>query len=72
MNLSIAIAGAGIGGLTAALSLARRGHSVTLVERRSGFAEIGAGVQLSPNAGRVLAELGLAAASGGSPPNRAG
>ncbi|HEX2509945.1 MAG TPA: FAD-dependent oxidoreductase [Microvirga sp.] len=61
-SLSIAIAGAGIGGLTAALSLARRGHSVTLVERRSGFAEIGAGVQLSPNAGRVLAELGLAAA----------
>ena len=34
---------------------------MTLVERRSGFAEIGAGVQLSPNAGRVLAELGLAA-----------
>ncbi|WP_243373814.1 FAD-dependent oxidoreductase [Microvirga solisilvae] len=58
-GLNIAIVGAGIGGLTTALSFARRGHSVTLVERRTGFSEVGAGLQLSPNASRILINLGL-------------
>jgi salicylate hydroxylase len=58
-RLSLAVVGAGIGGLTAALCLARQGHAVTLVERRSGFSEVGAGLQLSPNASRILIELGL-------------
>ncbi|WP_262028527.1 FAD-dependent oxidoreductase [Microvirga sp. Mcv34] len=61
-NLSIAIVGAGIGGLTAALALARQGNAVTLVERRTGFSEVGAGLQLSPNASRILLGLGLGAA----------
>ncbi len=53
----VLIAGAGIGGLTAALALARVGAKVTLIERAPTLEEAGAGVQLSPNAGRVLARL---------------
>jgi salicylate hydroxylase len=59
---SIAIVGAGIGGLTAALALSRSGLDVTLIERRTGFDEAGAGIQLSPNASRILIDLGLGAA----------
>lgn len=55
----ILIAGAGIGGLTAALALARRGIAVTLAEKRTGFGELGAGLQISPNAGHVLDGLDL-------------
>jgi salicylate hydroxylase len=53
------IAGAGIGGLTAALCLARAGWRVTLLERAPLLMEIGAGLQLSPNASRVLKDLGV-------------
>jgi salicylate hydroxylase len=52
------IAGAGIGGLSAALALAQAGFEVTLYERAEALEEFGSGLQLSPNATRVLARLG--------------
>lgn len=59
MNLPLIVAGAGIGGLGAALALARQGHAVTVLEQAAAFGEIGAGLQLGPNAVRVLADWGL-------------
>jgi salicylate hydroxylase len=56
---NVIIAGAGIGGLTAALALAQRGFRVTLLEHAERLEETGAGIQLSPNATRVLIALGL-------------
>ncbi|MCW2308441.1 FAD-dependent monooxygenase [Rhodobium gokarnense] len=56
---SAIVVGAGIGGLTAALCIARAGLSVTLLERASIVREVGAGLQISPNASRVLLDLGL-------------
>lgn len=53
------VAGGGIAGLTLALALARRGFSSVVLERAAALQEVGAGVQLSPNAGRVLDALGL-------------
>ena len=47
---TIFIAGAGIGGLTAALTLAARGFRVVVMERAERLEEAGAGIQLSPNA----------------------
>ena len=55
----IAIAGAGIAGLTAALCFAKRGMTVDLFERAPELQEVGAGIQLSPNATRILAPLGV-------------
>jgi len=57
----VAILGAGIAGLTAALCLAQRGFAVEVIERAQVLSEVGAGLQLSPNAMRVLSDLGLAA-----------
>jgi len=45
--------------MTAALCLARQGFAVVLLEQASGFVEVGAGIQLSPNCSRVLHSLGL-------------
>lgn len=57
--MRVAVVGGGIGGLTAALSLARSGHEVSVFERASRFGEVGAGIQISPNGRRVLHDLGL-------------
>lgn len=53
------IAGAGIGGLTAALALVQRGWQVEVLEQAEALTEVGAGVQISPNGMRVLTALGL-------------
>jgi 2-polyprenyl-6-methoxyphenol hydroxylase-like FAD-dependent oxidoreductase len=53
------IVGGGIGGLATALALSRKGYQVHLLEQASTFAEIGAGIQLAPNASSVLDHLGV-------------
>lgn len=55
----ILIAGGGIGGLTAAVAIAQHGRPVHVLERTSTFSEAGAGIQLGPNAVRVLERLGI-------------
>jgi salicylate hydroxylase len=56
---SVVIAGAGIGGLTAGLAIARRGFRVRMLEAADRLEDVGAGIQLSPNASRILIALGL-------------
>jgi salicylate hydroxylase len=56
---TIFVAGAGIGGLTAALALAAKGFRVVVLEKADRLVEVGAGLQLSPNASRILVDLGL-------------
>jgi salicylate hydroxylase len=53
------IAGGGIGGLATALAVARTGRPVHVLEKSAQFGEIGAGLQLAPNASHVLARLGV-------------
>ena len=59
MDDSVAIVGAGIGGLTAALALIRAGIGVEVYEQAPELKELGAGVQISSNGTRVLYALGL-------------
>ena len=56
---AVAIVGAGIAGLTAALCFARRGIASDIFEQAETLSEVGAGLQISPNAARVLDTLGL-------------
>jgi salicylate hydroxylase len=60
MSPHVLIAGAGIGGLGAALAFSQIGLKVTVLEQSDVFGEVGAGVQISPNAYKVLSDWGLA------------
>jgi 2-polyprenyl-6-methoxyphenol hydroxylase-like FAD-dependent oxidoreductase len=55
----VIVAGGGIGGLAAALGLARKGFRVVVLEQAPEFAEIGAGIQLAPNAWHAIDALGV-------------
>ncbi|MBR0873043.1 FAD-dependent monooxygenase [Bradyrhizobium tropiciagri] len=59
LTRTVIVAGAGIGGLTASLTLAAQGFHVIVLEKAERLEEAGAGIQLSPNASRILVELGL-------------
>ncbi|KAJ9602227.1 hypothetical protein H2200_013347 [Cladophialophora chaetospira] len=58
-DLDIAVVGAGVGGLSAAIALKRAGFSVTVYEAASALGEIGAGIQVPPNSSRILHSWGL-------------
>ena len=56
---NILISGGGLGGLCAAIALAERGFAVTVLEKAAEFTEIGYGIQMAPNATRILKKYGL-------------
>lgn len=58
-QVETAIVGAGIAGLVCALALAQRGREVTLIEAFEAPSEVGAGLQVSPNASHIIEEFGL-------------
>jgi salicylate hydroxylase len=60
--MKVAVVGGGIGGLSAALQLLKAGLDVHVYEQAPRIAEVGAGLQISPNASRLLLRLGLKAA----------
>src|SRR5436190_10099439 len=59
-SLRLAVIGGGIGGLTAALSLFRAGFEVEVYEQAPELTQIGGGINMGPNAARILRRLGLA------------
>ncbi|MGB7241915.1 MAG: FAD-dependent monooxygenase [Sulfitobacter sp.] len=59
MPSDVIVIGAGIGGLAAAIAMARHGHRITVLERAETIQEVGAGLQISPNGLAVLRALGL-------------
>lgn len=59
MDTEVVVVGGGIGGLATAFALAVEGRSVQVLERAAEFTEVGAGLQMAPNATRLLAEWGL-------------
>ncbi|TKA75621.1 hypothetical protein B0A55_04892 [Friedmanniomyces simplex] len=59
LSLDIKVIGAGIAGLACAFALSRKGHKVTVYERNSKLYEYGSGLQMSPNASRIIYQWGL-------------
>src|SRR5579883_1548756 len=59
LNVSIAVVGAGMGGLTVAATLRQAGFDVQVYEQTARFARIGAGIQIMPNATKVLRRIGI-------------
>lgn len=57
--VDVLVVGGGIGGLSTAFALSRRGLRVRVLEQSPEFGEVGAGIQLAPNCTRILAEYGL-------------
>ena len=55
----VIVVGGGIGGLSAALAMTRKGLSVRVLERAAEFGEVGAGIQIAPNCTRILHAYGL-------------
>ncbi|KAL1601770.1 hypothetical protein SLS60_006685 [Paraconiothyrium brasiliense] len=59
VRLDIIIVGAGLGGLAAAISISQSGHNVIVYEAAKELAEVGAGLQLTPNCTKILQQCGL-------------
>jgi 2-polyprenyl-6-methoxyphenol hydroxylase-like FAD-dependent oxidoreductase len=59
MTLKVAVIGGGIGGLSTILAMLQQGFDVHVYEQAPKFGEVGAGIQISPNASRLLHRLGV-------------
>ncbi|KAH7414381.1 hypothetical protein DE146DRAFT_640153 [Phaeosphaeria sp. MPI-PUGE-AT-0046c] len=59
LQLRFLVIGGGLAGVSAAIALARNGHHVTVLEAQQAFSEVGAGIQVPPNATRILDQWGL-------------
>ncbi|KAF2993830.1 hypothetical protein E8E13_002324 [Curvularia kusanoi] len=59
MPLKVIVVGAGLGGLVAAIALAREGHDVEIFEKSAFSNEVGAAIHLAPNASRILRTWGI-------------
>jgi len=58
-SFNIIVCGGGIGGLGAAIALAKKGHKVTVLESAAELNEVGAGIQIPPNSTKILEGYGL-------------